>query len=680
MKKHKFFAVFTAALLAFTVFGCKQNDDSNPEKCMLTYDANGGTGEMKNVTADEGSEITLTANAFTRMGYTFAKWDTKVDGSGDKYVDEAKFKLTANTTLYAQWTANTYTVEFDKNADDATGDAPAEIQATYDKDFALPENKFTKIGYNFAGWNTKADGSGTDYEANAKVKNLTEENNATVILYAQWTERGTHKIVYNLNGGNHSGTPTTSFKETDEITLGTAEKIGYTFGGWYEAEYFSGTAIADWKAGEKTEDVTLYAQWTANTYTVTFDKNADDATGDAPANIPATYDVEFELPENTFAKIGYNFAGWNTEKNGSGTDYEAKLNVKNLTAENGATVTLYAKWKAIDYSITYELDGGTNADGNPASYTIEDSITLKNPTKDGYLFGGWYETEDFSGTAVTNWKAGEKTEDVTLYAKWDFVKVPAISINGSENWTPASNVFVSGRKLEIKAFLMSDHQVTRGEYKEIMKSDPSYAKAYDKDGNELTGDAADNNPVNNVNWYDAIVYCNKRSIKEGLTPCYTINSSTDPNSWGEVPTSSNDAWNAATCDFEVNGYRLPTEAEWEWAARGGENYTYAGSDDINEVAWYKENTNSKGTREVKTKKANGYGLYDMNGNVYEWCWDWDSNISSSTPAAGASSGSLRCLRGGSWLSNNSRKVANRDYSNPEKQYQANGLRVVRTAE
>ena len=310
-------------------------------------------------------------------------------------------------------------------------------------------------------------------------------------------------------------------------------------------------------------------------------------------------------------------------------------------------------------------------------------IVSSDATK--YRFSKWRMKD---GASVPSVFGADNIDDIvavwvdptTITVPEGFVEIPAASITGSETWTPYSNVFVSGRKLNIEAFWMSDHEVTRDEYKEIIGSDPSTAKANDKDGNELTGDAADNNPVNNVNWYDAIVYCNKRSIKEGLTPCYTINSSTDPNSWGEVPTSSNDAWNAATCDFEVNGYRLPTEAEWEWAARGGENYTYAGSDDINEVAWYKENTNSKGTREVKTKKANGYGLYDMNGNVYEWCWDWDSNISSSTPAAGASSGSLRCLRGGSWLSNNSRKVANRDYSNPEKQYQANGLRVVRTAE
>lgn len=361
---------------------------------------------------------------------------------------------------------------------------------------------------------------------------------------------------------------------------------------------------------------------------------------------------------------------------------------------NESAVYVYYNRNTITY--TFNLgDKGSFKDGTKTrtvsglygsgfSKPARADIDSSDPTK--YRFSKWRMKD---GASVPSVFGADNIDDIvavwvdpsTITVPEGFVEIPAASITGSEEWPPYSNIFVSGRKLNIEAFWMSDHQVTREEYKKIMGSDPSRADAYDKDGSKLTGSDTGNNPVDYVSWYDVIVYCNKRSIGEGLTPCYTIKGSTDPESWGTVPDSFDSEWDAAVCDFEADGFRLPTEAEWEWAARGGESYEYAGSDTIGDVAWYRGNTSYTGSREVKTKKANGYGLYDMSGNVGEWCWDWYGSVYSSTPGSGVSSGSSRCLRGGSWCSNADYcTVARRDYFNPGYRYYGNGFRLVRFAQ
>jgi formylglycine-generating enzyme required for sulfatase activity len=152
---------------------------------------------------------------------------------------------------------------------------------------------------------------------------------------------------------------------------------------------------------------------------------------------------------------------------------------------------------------------------------------------------------------------------------------------------------------------------------------------------ELYGGIVDNLPIYGLIWYEALVFCNKLSIMEGLSPAYRIAGSTNPDDWGDVPgsTSSNTTyapWNAVTIVSGSTGYRLPTEAQWEYAAKGGNplapgwvGYTYSGSDDADEVAWY--NLDRYDAHAVGTKAPNGLGLYDMSGNVSEWCWDRGAN-------------------------------------------------------
>lgn len=178
-----------------------------------------------------------------------------------------------------------------------------------------------------------------------------------------------------------------------------------------------------------------------------------------------------------------------------------------------------------------------------------------------------------------------------------------------------------------------------------------------------------NLPVDNVSWFDVIQYCNARSEAEGLTPCYNIVGS--------------GATKIVSCNFKATGYRLPTEAEWEYAARSGRLYDYSGSNDPDMVGWFRANSGNR-IRPVASKKANALGLYDMTGNVSEWCWDWyDANYPKSMPfinPTGPEFGNIKVIRGGSISSadGNELKVINRFRATPTKSMPYVGFRIVRS--
>ena len=311
---------------------------------------------------------------------------------------------------------------------------------------------------------------------------------------------------------------------------------------------------------------------------------------------------------------------------------------------------------------------------------------------------------DFAHTPITG--------NLTLYAVWDFVYVEGGTVEGRIDYnSDYTGAFPVGRTVTLSSFYMSDHEVTQGEYETYCKYGGTYNPSYNSG---QYGDG-DNYPAYYVSWYDAIVYCNLRSMAEGLTPCYSLSGETDPTQWGEginesngkyscsYNTTNDETWDSITCDITANGYRLPTEAEWEYAARGGQktygtsafsnrfakpaesNYIFDYDEDLTPVGWYLSNSGNT-SHEVKKKTSNALGLYDMSGNIAEWCWDWYNasvGTGSVTNPCDASPGSnKRLARGGDYYGNvYACIVSNRDnYNNPYVRSSSYGFRLVRTAQ
>jgi formylglycine-generating enzyme required for sulfatase activity len=211
---------------------------------------------------------------------------------------------------------------------------------------------------------------------------------------------------------------------------------------------------------------------------------------------------------------------------------------------------------------------------------------------------------------------------------------------------------------------MGKYEVTQKEWTEIMGTTIDRQWTAAGESGAPTDGKGDTYPMYRVNWYEAVEYCNKRSVMEGLVPAYS-------GSGGSV-----------VCDFKASGYRLPTEAEWEYAAKGGRDgpgAEYAGGKNVDAVAWYGGNSGDR-THPVGTKQPNSLGFRDMSGNVWEWCWDWYGSYGGEpqTDPRGPSSGPGRVIRGGS-IGNPARYVrsASRNDDIPPSRGRLHGFRLVR---
>ena len=337
-----------------------------------------------------------------------------------------------------------------------------------------------------------------------------------------------------------------------------------------------------------------------------------------------------------------------------------------------------------DYTIDYPETVATPTFNPPGgSYPSPQNVIISCATSGATIH---YTTDDSEPTVFSSLYSSPITvsQSTTIKAK--------AFMNG---WTPSSRasatyainitppdqmVYVSGgtfhngtSNVTVSSFYIGKYELTQAEYAAVMGTNPSF----------LAGNP--NHPVEQVSWFNAIEYCNRRSIMEGLTPCYSYDTyGSNPDSWPSGWNSNDENHTNISCDWTANGYRLPTEMEWMFAAKGGnqsQGYTYSGSNNIGDVAWYSGNSGST-THAVGTKAPNELGIYDMTGNVWEWCWDIDGYYpdDAQTDPHGASSGSFRMSRGGSWsdyayvcvISDRSMNEATDEYVNL-------GFRVCRNA-
>ena len=313
--------------------GSRNNPWMFIRKYKISFNGNTSTsGRMDTITCDSGSNCTLPANAYSKVGYTFEGWSLNPNDTvvyGDKAAANITNIPSDNVVvLYAKWKANNYNVVFDGN--NHSSGATAAVTCTYNEDCTLPSNGFNRTGYTFKGWSTTKGGS-VKYENNGYVRNLTPVKDATV---------------------------------------------------------------------------TLYAVWEANTYTVKFDKNSSEATGNV-GSVVCTYDKACTLPANNFTRVGATFDGWAVTSN-TAVQYKDKASVKNLTATANGTYTLYAHWNINTYKITYNYGGGSAGNYHPSSVKYGEVINISNPTRSCYSFRGW----TISGYNSTYAKSGSSSTNV----------------------------------------------------------------------------------------------------------------------------------------------------------------------------------------------------------------------------------------------------------------------------
>ena len=381
-----------------------------------------GSGVMRVVTflgntSDGGSTLkqsantttVLTANGFTKTGYTFTNWNTAANGSGADYVYDASYSFYSDLTLYAQWSKNsTRTVTYSNGSMTAIGKIPIQSDIAEGSGFIVAENPFTLAGFTFSAWN---DGT-TNYKPG--VFYTVQLND--VVLTAQWSLVTSSKVTFDPNGGvgiiytQSSSTPT-------NLNSNAFSRVGYTFAGWSTTP--TGPIVyANTERYLFSSSVTIYAQWSANAiHSVSYSAGSTVVTGSAPSKHDVAEGVGFIVAVNTFTRPGYTFAYWISSGSGIAP---VNYSVGRTYVMSSSDVTLTAQWNfTADNTVNFTAGEGVGGNYSQAA-NVPTKLVMNMFTRAGFTFGGWATSMALEpAIAYLDEDIYPFASDTTLYATWN---------------------------------------------------------------------------------------------------------------------------------------------------------------------------------------------------------------------------------------------------------------------